>query len=548
MLKKIKNENFEINDLFLLLFAAIAILLFTFYGKAQTFEKIADDTIGYVKAGTFGKPDVAKKTNKLALSQVRVHYKIVTTRAAETRDNGARVTVYLDGAMTNQDLQNLTDEFYVILQRKLGALGIEFVDWDAITKTDYYNNREDATIEKNNINSDGGNGQAWVSFTANGGPVFYRYSVDQTKSFGNELLGFGKMKKIGKMTESLGADFATFDVVIDFTAIELATSKDTVWQDGAKYLKYGADYNIAAMMSVPQSYAMFISPKLKFDIYQSKLPVGQRDFFSERPYEDAGKAAYKTKTIFGDSKFVFTPVVIEAKRELYIAAARRALDLYADIFVEKMRLIRGGIKPGSRQTAQKPKDTTTLQQVNTEARKNNETTAITTNEMTAAAEQAEREGKFQLAADYYTELIKKNPEVFQYYLKRGVLNLNELKNNKAAVKDFDQAIKLNPNELILYYNRGTAYIQTSDWKKAKKDFDSVISIRPDYVNAYLNRGIVNLNLKDLDAALNDFNTGIQINPRIPNLYRARAIVYKSKGNAQLAQADELRAAQMERGQ
>jgi Tfp pilus assembly protein PilF len=52
----------------------------------------------------------------------------------------------------------------------------------------------------------------------------------------------------------------------------------------------------------------------------------------------------------------------------------------------------------------------------------------------------------------------------------------------------------------------------------------------------------------MDAALQDFNTGIQIDPRIPNLYRARAIVYKTKGNTQLAQADELRAAQMERGQ
>ncbi len=544
MKDKTKNENFEISDLFLLFFAAMAILLFTFYGKAQSFEKIADDTIGYVKAGTFGKPDVAKKTNKLALSQVRVHYKIVTTRAAETRDNGARVTVYLDGAMTNQDLQNLTNEFYIILQRKLGALGIEFTDWDAITKTEYYNNREEATAEKNNVNSDGGNGQAWVSYTANQGPIFYRY--DLNKAYG-ELLAYSKMKKINKFTESLGADFASFDVVVDFTAIELATSKDTVWQGGGKYLKYGADYNIAAMMSVPQSYVLFINQKNGFDQYASKLPVGQRDFFSERPYEDVNKAAYKTKTIFGDSRFTFTPVVIEAKRELYMAAARRALELYADIFVEKMRLIRGGIKPGSN-VAQKPKDTTTLVKVNEEARKNNDTTAVTTDEITQAAEEAERAGKFQLAVDYYTELIKKNPEDFQYYLKRGVLNLNELKNNKAAVKDFDQAIKLNPNEIILYYNRGTAYIQTSDWKKAKKDFDSVIALRPDYVNAYLNRGIVNLNLNEMDAALKDFNTGIQLDPRIPNLYRARAIVYKSKGNAQLAQADELRAAQMERGQ
>jgi tetratricopeptide (TPR) repeat protein len=541
-------ENFELRDLSLLLFAAVAVMLFAIYGKAQTFEKIADETVVYLKAGTFGKPSVAKKTSRLALSQVRVHYKIVTTRAVETRDNGARVTVYLDGAMTHEDLQALTDEFYLTLRRKLSALGIEFVPWEEIAKTEYYNNREDATAEKNDINADGGNGQAWISYTANKGPVFYRYGVDQTKAFGSELLAFGKMKKIGKMSEALDADFATLDAVVDFTSIELAASKDTVWQDGTKYLKYGADYNIAAMMSVPQSYALFVNRKLGFDQYASKLPVGQRDFFSEKPYEDANKASYKTKTIFGDSKFAFTPVVIEAKRELYLAAARRALELYADIFVEKMRLVRGGIKPGKNDVAEKPADNTRLEDVNAGARKNNETTAVTTNEMTAAAEQAEREGKFQLAADYYTELIRKNPEGAYYYLKRGVLYLNNLNNKKAAVRDFDQAIKLNPSEPILYFNRGTAYLHQNDWKKAKKDFDAVISLVPDYVNAYLNRGIVNLNLKDTDAALNDFNTGIRLAPRLPNLYRARAIVYKSKGNMQLAQADELHAARLERGQ
>jgi tetratricopeptide (TPR) repeat protein len=527
------------------LFALLTIFAAQFSASAQGFEKIADESIGYVKAGTFGKPDVAKKMTRLALSQVRVHYKIVTTRAAETRDNGARVTVYLDGAMTDQDLQQLTDEFYASLQRKLGTLGIEFVPWDAITKTEYYNNREDATLEKNNINADGGNGQAWASYTAHNGPVFYRY--DLTKGYG-ELLAYGKMKKINKMTEALGADFATFDVVVDFTAIELATSKDTVWEDGGKYLRYGANMNVAAMMSVPQSYTLLINQKNGFDQYASRLPIGQRDFFSSKPYQDESKAAYKTRTIFGDTKFTFTPVVIDARRELYVAAARRALELYADLFVEKMRLIRGGVKPPNNQVAQKPTDTTTLEQVNQKAKENNDTTAVTTGEITAAAEQAQREGKYQLAADYYGKLIEKDANNADLYLKRSALFLNHLNQPKQAIKVLDDGLKIVTTEPMLYFNRGTAFIKTEDWKKARKDFDAVIQLVPTYVDAYLNRGIALIYLKDLDAALADFERGIRLNPRIPNLYRARALVYKSKGNDQLAQADELRAAQIERGQ
>jgi len=511
--------------------------------SAQDLTQIADNTIGYLKAGTFGKPDVAKKTSKLALAQVRVHYKIASTSAASTRDNGARVTVYLDGDMTNDDLQKLTNEFYSILQRKLSTMGIGFADWQAISATEYFSDRELATAERSNVYSDGSNGQAWVSFTANHGPLIYRYSVDQTKSFGNELLAFGKLKKVARMSESLEAEIATVDVVLDFTSIVLATEKGTVWQDGGKYVRYGANMDVAAIMNVPQSYILMVDRKLKFDQYASKLPVAERGSFSEKPYSDPGKAALKTKALFGEPKFTFTPVVISAKRELFLLAARRTLELYADILAEKMRSIRG---VAGNKVASQPVDNTTREQVVQKARAENDTTPVTTNEITAAAKQAEKERKFQLAIDYYGELIKLNPDDSTYYLSRGALYLNELKDQKSAIKDFEKGIALNPNEPAFFYNRGSAYLHTGDFKKAKKDLDSVIALRPTFVAAYLNRGIAHLNLKDYEAALADFEKGISLDPRMPNLYRARAIYYKVKGNAALAQADELRAAQLER--
>jgi len=57
-----------------------------------------------------------------------------------------------------------------------------------------------------------------------------------------------------------------------------------------------------------------------------------------------------------------------------------------------------------------------------------------------------------------------------------------------------------------------------------------------------------LNLKKTGEAIEDFNRGIRIDPRLPNLYRARAVAYQVKGNTTMAQADELKAAQLERGQ
>lgn len=528
------------------LFLVAAILIASSSTFAQDYSQIADKTIAYIKAGTFGKPDVAKKTQKLAVSQVRVHYKTVTSRAVAEGKNSAAVTVYLDGGdLTTGDLQKLTDEFYVILQRKLGTLGISFADWNAIAQTEYYKNREAATEEKKQVNGKAEYGQAWLSFTAFDGPVFYRYEVERPAN--NELLGFQKLKKIENMCETLGSEFVSFDVVLDFASILLQTDQNNVSNSEGSWINYKADYSIGGMMSVPQSYIFFADQKTKFDIYQSKQPVAVPVGYSTgKPSENSALAARKTKEFFGDARFTFTPVVIGTNRERYLFAARRALEQYADVVAEKFRIIRAGEKPNEKNVAKAPVDTTTLKQVNDQAKANNQTTAVTTGEIKMSIDQAVREKKYQLAADYYGQLIGKDPNNWEHFFERGAIYLNYLNQPKNALKDFDQSIKLNPNVPLAYYNRGTAYVKLEDWKKARKDFDSAIVGRPDYTDAYLNRGIASIYLKDLNAALADFNRGIQLNPRVPNLYRARALVYKAQGNAAAASADELRAAQLER--
>lgn len=516
--------------------------------SAQSYGKIADESIAYLKAGTFGKPSVAKKTSKLALAQVRVHFKFITTSAVETRDNGAKVSVYLDGAMTDADLQKLTDEFYAALQRKFAALGVQFVDWQTIQATEYYKKRAVESDKNKRTGGDAKNGQAWASFTAFDGPVILR--TNPLTGYSDELLSYGKSKSLSKMAEETGAELALFDALVDFTSINMQTNVGTIWDDGGKYTEYTAGGSVGEMMSIPTSYVLFYDHKNGFDQYQSKLPVAVRGGFTNRIYEDANKAAFKTRTFFGDTRFTFVPRVMEVDRERYLIVARRALEQYADLFVEKMRLIRTGEKPNdsNKQTAsnRNPNDTT-LEKVKEEARKNNTTSAVTSGESIAAAKQAVAEKKWNLAADYYGQAIKMRPDDVEPYWERGVIYLNELKNFKAAASDFSKVIEMKPDLILAFYNRGTAYLFQNDWKKAIKDYDAVIGTKPDHVESYLNRGIARLNIKKVDEAMEDFNRGIQLAPRFPNLYRARALAYKMKGNVTAAQADELRAAQLESG-
>ncbi len=529
-----------------ILYLIVMSLVLTSAALGQSYEEIADDTIKYVKAGTFGKPDVIKKTDKLALSQVRVHYKTVTSRAAATGNHAADVTVYLDGDITTADLQQLTDEFYQTLSANLTKLGIATAPFESVKQTEYFIDRLNSQAKEKGADFDGKEGQAWVSVNAYDGAVLYRWRPMGTP----ELVGYGQMKKFAKTSESVGAGLMMIDVVVDFAAIMLQAQ---VKQDKAGWL-YGdpyfhSDYVISGVMSVPQSWVYLFDRGNKFDQYQSALPIAERFGFSDKPREDASKAALASQKYFSGTTKSFTPLVIPTDRARYMAATRKVLTSYAEMLTEKFRLLRSGEKPSDKKVAdKKPLDGTTLKRVNDDAKKNNDTTAVTTGEITAAAEQAEKEGKYKLAIDYYGELIRKDPSVFQNYLRRGALYVNHLKDYKTAVKDFDEVIKLNPNEPAGYFNRGTAYMHLHDFKKAKKDLDIAVQSLPNDVSGWLHRGLVLLNMKKNDEALADFNRGIQLAPRFPNVYRARAAYYKIVGNTVLAQADELRAAQLERGQ
>ncbi|MBE7515565.1 MAG: tetratricopeptide repeat protein [Chloracidobacterium sp.] len=524
--------------------AAIFVFAVMNIAYAQNISSIADETFKYVKASTFGKPKVAKNTKKVSLGQVRVHFKTVTSASREANRNSADVTVYLDSDLTTGDLQTLTNNFYSRLASKLNALGIETVPFDAIKQTEYYAEKLSKQAEEKGADFDGKNGQAWVSMNAYDGPVFVRWKPEGTV----EIIGYGQQKNLAKTAKATGGDLMTVDVVLDFASIMLSAEvkQDRQgWFYGDPY--FYSDYSIGGLMNVTRSYVYMVNEDNGFDQYSSEQPIAERIGFAEKPREDPARASYRAGKAFGSERHSFTPLVIPAKREMYMMAAGKVLDLYADMLAEKFRVLRGGAKPADK-PAEKPVDRTTLAQVNEQAKKNNDTTAVTTGEMKQAAADAIKARKYQLAADYYEKLASADPEnAADYHVKRGAIYLDYLKDYKKAVDVSEALIKSNPNEPAGYYNRGTAYVYLKEWKKAKKDLDKSIELKPDWAVAYQNRAFALLNMQKADDALADLEIAIRLTPRVAALYRLRAYAYKLKGNAALAAADELRAAQIEQG-
>lgn len=520
------------------LFLTILISIFAVSANGQGLGQVADKTFGYIKASTFGKPNVIKKTSKLSIGQVRVHYKLVTSRDKKQDGGSADVTTYLESDLTKDDLQNLTNEFYGILQQKLGVIGISTTDWKAIEATETFQEALKKQEDKKLSDYDGKSGHAWISFTAFDGPLLLKF-----RPYGRvELIGNGQQKSFKKLAEQTGGDFLSMDLVVDFASITL----DAEVKQDKGFIFYGdpyfhADYKIGGMINVPQGYIWMSDAKNNFDQYMIALPVAERTPFTvAKPYEDASRASAANKNIFGDGKIKFTPVIIPTKREMYMAAARKVLSLYAEMFVEKIKFTRGGQTQNNDVAQEKPKDNQTSQPVD------NRNQPYTDGELNAAAEDAIKKGEYKLAADYYTKIIDRSSDDqdSEYLLKRSVVYLDHLKDYKSAIKDSDNGLKQDPNQSAFYYIRATANAFQKDFKKAKKDFDNFLTINPNSVDGFNNRGVVNLNLKDYDAALVDFNKAIQLAPRDPLAYQNRALVYKAKGNLAAAQADEITAARL----
>ena len=118
---------------------------------------------------------------------------------------------------------------------------------------------------------------------------------------------------------------------------------------------------------------------------------------------------------------------------------------------------------------------------------------------------------------------------------RGV----DAKTPEAALRDFDEAIKLAPTIAKIYNNRGTKRLGTP--ALALEDFTAAIRIDPNYAVAYTSRGECYQLMGKHDEAIRDFDQAIKLAPQymhaMYNPYGSRAFSKEEKGDLKGAEAD-----------
>ena len=113
-----------------------------------------------------------------------------------------------------------------------------------------------------------------------------------------------------------------------------------------------------------------------------------------------------------------------------------------------------------------------------------------------------------------------------------------------AISEYNEAIRLEPNNAAYYFARGVAYIDTKDYDKAISDYNEAVRLEPDNAAAYNNRGTAYDEMEKYDKAISDYNDAIKLEPNFASAYHNRGITYRKQGKDAGAQADFDKAKQL----
>ena len=110
-------------------------------------------------------------------------------------------------------------------------------------------------------------------------------------------------------------------------------------------------------------------------------------------------------------------------------------------------------------------------------------------------------------------------------------------NYEQAIIYFSQALEIFeicPLSAVALFRRARLFRVTGEYEKAIKDYDEYIKLQPDEFRGYINRGIVNLEKKDFENSLIDLSKGLEINPNDHIGYSFMADLKKELGNLEEA--------------
>ena len=99
-----------------------------------------------------------------------------------------------------------------------------------------------------------------------------------------------------------------------------------------------------------------------------------------------------------------------------------------------------------------------------------------------------------------------------------------------SVTFFDRAVRMNPKSAVAIYCRGTVmFYEREDYRAAIADFDEALRLYPGYGQAYLNRGFCREQTGDLAGAMADYRHAARAEPGAYEPHAAMALLLNREG-------------------
>ena len=101
---------------------------------------------------------------------------------------------------------------------------------------------------------------------------------------------------------------------------------------------------------------------------------------------------------------------------------------------------------------------------------------------------------------------------------------------RKALQEFDQAIRIDPNNTKAYFWRGRVYGKREQFDDAISDFKKVIELKPDYVEAYDNLGWIYSRREEYEESISYLTKAIEMRPDSGWAYFMRGHSHLRKGD------------------
>jgi tetratricopeptide (TPR) repeat protein len=147
-----------------------------------------------------------------------------------------------------------------------------------------------------------------------------------------------------------------------------------------------------------------------------------------------------------------------------------------------------------------------------------------------------KSGQLRTAIEDYDEAIRLKPNNGIAYFNRGNVN-RDMGLDQEAIRDYSEAIRVDPMRLEAFGNRGVRYLSLGMLQPAIQDFTKLIEAQPRERKAYLNRGVAYVQLNQPEQAILDFDQAIQLAPLEADAFNNRAFARFRLGQHELALTD-----------